>query len=284
VRRALGGSKVGHAGTLDPEATGVLVICLGRATKISAFLMEGEKTYVGTGKLGVATDTQDASGRVTSERIVAVTADEIRVAARRFVGHILQVPPMFSAVKVEGQKLYRLARRGVEVERAARPVTVHSFEITDVALPLFEFSLRCSKGTYVRTVVHDLGEALGCGAHLASLRREAQGGFGGGDALAWSALDGPGAADAVRAACIPPEEALAFLPALEVRDTAPLVAGALLAGTATAGTAPPAEPGVLVRLLVPGGRVSGVARLTSEGARVLHVFPPARAGRAPRRP
>ncbi|MGH2570502.1 MAG: tRNA pseudouridine(55) synthase TruB, partial [bacterium] len=176
VRRVLPGARVGHAGTLDPAATGVLVICVGGATKISAFLMEGEKEYVGTATLGVTTDTQDADGRVVRERPVAADDAAIRAAATRFVGEIEQVPPMYSAVKVGGEKLYRLARQGLEIERAARRVRVHAFEIVGVALPHVDFVLRCSKGTYVRTILHDLGEALGCGAHLARLVRERQGG------------------------------------------------------------------------------------------------------------
>ncbi len=244
--------------------------------------MEGEKTYVGCARLGVSTDSQDASGRITAERPVRVSHDDVRAAARRFVGRILQVPPMFSAVKVEGQKLYRLARRGVEVARAARPVTVHSFEITRVALPDVEFSLRCSKGTYVRTVVHDLGETLGCGAHLVSLRREAQGGFSSDSALPWSELTGPRAAEAIRAARISPEEALAFLPAIEVVAAAPFAPGAI----AAAASDEPSSAGsdTLVRLVDAGRRVLGVGRRTPEGLRVLHVFPPARTGRSPRRP
>ena len=176
---------MGHAGTLDPAATGVLVLCVGKATKISAFLMEGEKEYVGTGRLGVTTDTQDGEGQVVQERPVDTDADAVRQAAARFVGEIEQVPPMYSAVKVGGQKLYRLARQGQEVERKPRPVTVHALEIGRVELPEFDFILRCSKGTYVRTIVHDLGEALGCGGHLAGLVRERQGSFGRERAVTW---------------------------------------------------------------------------------------------------
>lgn len=280
VRRVLGGAKVGHAGTLDPDATGVLVVCLGPATKISAFLMEGEKVYVGRGRLGISTDTQDASGKVLSERAVSVTEADIRQAAERFVGKIEQVPPMFSAVKIDGHKLYRLARQGVEVERAARPVTVHAFRIESVTLPDFSFSLRCSKGTYVRTLVHDLGEALGCGAHLVELVRAAQGGFRREDALPWAALEEADAPEAIRRASIRPEEALAFLPSCELAASAPaLRAGVLLPRDAIRSN----QREGLVRLARSDGRLAGIARASEEGFRVLHLFAPAAGFGRPRR-
>jgi tRNA pseudouridine55 synthase len=246
------------------------VICLGRATKLSAFLMEGEKTYVGRGRLGVATDTQDASGRVVRERSVDVAAEALQEAARRFVGRIEQVPPMYSAVKVAGQKLYRLARRGLEVPRTPRPVTVLAFDVLGVDLPHFEFALRCSKGTYVRTLVHDLGEALGCGAHLVALAREAQGVFARAEALPFAALEGSDAADAVRRARIPPEAALAFLPACAADLPGPsLRVGALLA-PAVVGSGPEGT----VRILGPQGRLAAIGRRGPEGVRVVHVLAP----------
>jgi tRNA pseudouridine55 synthase len=280
VRRILGGAKVGHAGTLDPDATGVLVLCVGKATKLSAFLMEGEKVYVGRGRLGVTTDTQDASGQVIRERPVTVTPDDVRRAAERFVGRIEQIPPMFSAVKVDGRKLYRLARQGLEVERAARPVTVFEFEIGAVELPEFDFSLRCSKGTYVRTLVHDLGAALDCGAHLVRLQRAAQASFRCEDALSMASLEGPDAAEVVRRACLTPEASLEFLPARATSaDAATLRVGALLPREASGG------PDGLVRLVDSGKRLVAIARVGEEGVRLLHVFPPKGAfGRGRREP
>lgn len=281
VRRVLDGAKVGHAGTLDPDATGVLVLCLGKATKLSAFLMEGEKVYVGRGRLGVTTDTQDASGAVIREHPVEVAPDDVRRAAERFVGRIEQIPPMFSAVKVAGRKLYRLARRGLSVERASRPVTVFELRIDAVELPEFDFALRCSKGTYVRTLVHDLGDALGCGAHLLRLRRAAQGGFRSEDALPISALDGPGAADAVRRARIAPEAALDFLP----QRTLAVDVATLRVGTLLPRELPGEGPDGLVRLVGPGARLVAIARVGEEGARILHVFATALAfGRGGREP
>ncbi len=268
VRDALGGAKAGHAGTLDPQATGVLVICLGSATKISSFLIEGVKEYEGRALLGVSTDTQDGAGQVVATRPVECDEAAIREGSRRFVGAIEQVPPMFSAVKIGGQKLYRLARRGMVVDRPSRSVTVHSFAIERVELPSFDFRVVCSRGTYVRSLVHDLGEVLGCGAHLQSLRRTKQGPFALERALDWAALTGPGGADAIRERTISIEEALAFLP--EVRVEIPrtgLRAGALRPSGDTL------LDGSIARFAGPQGRGLGVARAESGGVRVLFLAP-----------
>jgi tRNA pseudouridine55 synthase len=273
VRRALGGAKVGHAGTLDPDATGVLVLCVGQATKIAAFLMEGVKEYRGVGRLGVTTDSQDATGSVVARRAVTVGADDVRREAARLTGELDQIPPMFSAVKVDGQRLYRLARRGMEVERPARRVIVHSFEVLRIELPDFEFVLRCSKGTYVRTLVHDLGERLGCGGHLAELARRRQGTFDLEGAVPWSVLGSAEAAAGVRRACIAPEAALVFLPehrlpaGAESRKAGELLSRGPLEGAA----------GQLVRLVNGAGTVRGVGRAGEDGLRVLHWFPAASA-------
>ncbi|MEZ5065472.1 MAG: tRNA pseudouridine(55) synthase TruB [bacterium] len=270
VRRVLSGAKVGHAGTLDPDATGVLVLCVGNATKISAFLMEGEKEYRGVGRLGVVTDTQDASGQVLAERKVDVTLENLREAAREFLGRIEQIPPMFSAVKIDGQKLYRLARKGVEVERPARTVHVRSFEITSIDGADFEFVVTCSKGTYVRTLVHDLGARLGCGGHLARLVRSRQGGFSLENAVPWAALEEADAAAAIGRAKVDPDQALEFLPECDLSTGPdPVRAGALLPRD----RAPEDVEGV-VRVRLPGGRHGGIARIDDEGVRVLHLFPP----------
>jgi tRNA pseudouridine55 synthase len=275
----LPGARVGHAGTLDPAATGVLVICVGAATKISSFLMEAEKEYVGTARLGVTTDTQDADGRIVRERPVGADAARIREAAARFVGEIEQVPPMYSAVKVGGEKLYRLARQGREIERASRRVRVHAFEIVGVALPDVDFVLSCSKGTYVRTILHDLGEVLGCGAHLARLVRERQGCFRRAAAVTWEQLLGDRGAEIVRAAGMSQEDALAFLPAIEVPGT---VSGPPAVGVRWDAAAAPEGPST-VRLLR-GGRTVALGRAEAGSVRVVHVLPgPDRFGRRPRR-
>jgi tRNA pseudouridine55 synthase len=255
------------------------VICVGSATKISSFLMEAEKEYVGTARLGVTTDTQDADGRVVRERPVVTDDAAIREVATRFVGEIEQVPPMYSAVKVGGEKLYRLARQGREVERAARRVRVHAFEIVGVALPEFEFVLRCSKGTYVRTILHDLGEALGCGAHLARLVRERQGAFRREAAITWEQLLEDGAGDVVRAAGVSQEAALDFLPALDVPGA---VSGQPPVGTRWDDAGAPAAGGTV--RLVRGGRTVALGRREGGSVRVVHVLPGSdRFGRRPRR-
>jgi tRNA pseudouridine55 synthase len=193
VRRVLKTRKVGHAGTLDPDATGILVLGLGRATRFLSYSQSAPKRYRATARFGVSTSTQDASGDVVSSRAAAhLDLDAVAAAARSFVGEIEQVPPMVSAVKIGGERLYRKARRGEEVERPARAVTVYGLDVTSFepgVAPSFTLDVRCSAGTYVRTLVHDLGERLGCGAHLASLRRIEAGGFTEADALALDALD-----------------------------------------------------------------------------------------------
>ena len=170
--------RVGHAGTLDPMATGVLPVFVGAATKAVSFAEEGEKEYVAVLRLGVTTDTQDTTGTVLEERPVSVTPAEVESVLPRFTGEILQVPPMYSAIKINGQKLYDLARKGREVERPARPVTIHALELLEqVSETEYRLRCRCSKGTYIRTLCHDIGQALGCGGAMASLQRTMAAGF-----------------------------------------------------------------------------------------------------------
>ena len=181
ARGVLGIRRLGHSGTLDPDATGVLVLGIGRATRLLRFLTELPKSYEAEIVLGVETDTLDSTGTVTARHQMAgVTEAQARRAAASLTGAILQVPPMVSAVRVGGRRLHTLARQGVEVEREARPVTVHRFEVTSVPgrEGLLRAEVRCSAGTYVRVLAADLGRALGGGAHLRALRRTAVGGFG----------------------------------------------------------------------------------------------------------
>ena len=170
--------RVGHAGTLDPMATGVLPVFIGRATRAVQFAENGEKEYHAVLKLGLVTDTQDTTGTVLAAKPVEVGTAELRAALAAFTGEISQVPPMYSALKVNGQKLYELARQGKSVERKARTVMISALELTEQLAP-DEFSLRvvCSKGTYIRTLCHDIGQALGCGGCMASLRRTMAAGF-----------------------------------------------------------------------------------------------------------
>jgi len=172
ARRALGTRKVGHAGTLDPMATGLLVMLIGKATRISHQLMAQDKEYLGEATLGVVTDTQDAEGETRETNPVPViTEAQVRAALASMVGDQFQVPPMHSAKKIGGQKLYDLARKGVEVVREPRAIRIAEFELTDPSRPLATFRAAVSKGTYVRTLAADIGERLGCGAHLVALRR-----------------------------------------------------------------------------------------------------------------
>jgi tRNA pseudouridine55 synthase len=180
VRKRLGTRKVGHAGTLDPDATGVLLIGVGRATRFLSYAQEAPKRYVAIARFGVTTSTQDASGEVLEERNAAVEREDIERELKLFLGTIDQVPPMVSAVKIEGERLYKKARRGEDVERSSRRVTIYNLELTAYepgTTPQATLDIRCSAGTFVRTVIHDLGAALGCGAHMASLRRTEAGGF-----------------------------------------------------------------------------------------------------------
>jgi tRNA pseudouridine55 synthase len=194
VRRIYGQRRVGHAGTLDPDATGVLLVGLGRATRLLRFLSALPKTYTADIVLGSATSTLDAGGEVTGRwDMGGVTLADVRRAAAGLTGPILQVPPMVSAVKVGGQRLHVLARQGVEVERAPRPVTVHRFDVAEGRAPgVFRVEVECSAGTYVRVLAADLGEALGGGAHLADLRRTAVGTFTEADAVTLGVLEEQG--------------------------------------------------------------------------------------------
>src|ERR1051326_3731758 len=174
LRGKLKMKRIGHAGTLDPMATGLLIILLGKATRISQYLISLDKEYEGTIELGKVTDTQDADGEVMETRPVPpLTEIELTTAMKTFLGDQYQTPPMYSAIKIDGVPLYKSARKGEDVEREPRFVRVMSWELTRLALPHLDFRLRCTKGTYVRTLAHDLGQKLGCGAHLAALRRTA---------------------------------------------------------------------------------------------------------------
>ena len=183
-RRVLHERRVGHAGTLDPMATGVLPVFVGRATRAVEFAAGSDKEYLAGLRLGVRTDTQDTTGTVLEERPVTADRAALEAVLEDFRGEILQVPPMYSALKVKGQKLYELARKGGEVERAPLPVTIHALEVVEqVSEREFRLRVACSKGTYVRTLCHDIGAKLGCGGAMYALRRVRACGFGEADAL-----------------------------------------------------------------------------------------------------
>lgn len=178
IRRQFGIKKVGHCGTLDPNATGLLIIVLGRGTKLSEKLMGDDKVYEGTMKFGESTDSYDSDGELTgSLPVPPMTLDQLNEEAATFIGDQMQIPPMVSAIKKGGVPLYKLARKGIEVEREPRLIHIYSFRFTDYVEPLGTFKLACTKGTYIRSVAHDLGQKLGCGAHLATLRRSVSGKF-----------------------------------------------------------------------------------------------------------
>jgi tRNA pseudouridine55 synthase len=178
IRRQFGIKKVGHCGTLDPNATGLLIIVLGRGTKLSEKLMSDDKVYEGTMKFGATTNSYDADGEMLETRPVPpLTVEHLNELASTFVGDLMQMPPMVSAIKKDGVPLYKLARKGIEIEREPRLVHLYSFRFTAYREPLGAFRVACTKGTYVRSLAHDLGQRVGCGAHLAALRRTASGKF-----------------------------------------------------------------------------------------------------------
>lgn len=190
AKRLFNARKVGHTGALDPLATGVLPLCFGEATKFSQYLLSSDKKYWVRIKLGVATDSGDADGQVTETRpVTGVDAGKIEDALRFFRGEIDQVPSMFSAIKHKGQPLYKLARQGIEIEREARRVTVYSNELLGFEGDCLELSIHCSKGTYVRTIAEELGEILGCGAHVIALRRLAAGPYEESDLVTFEQLE-----------------------------------------------------------------------------------------------
>jgi tRNA pseudouridine55 synthase len=189
IRRRFELKKVGHCGTLDPNATGLLIIVLGRATKLSERLMGDDKVYEGTIKFGETTASHDADGEITATRPVPpLTLEQLNAEAAGYVGDLMQTPPMVSAIKKDGVPLYKLARQGIEIERVPRLVHIYHFRFTTCAPPLGEFCVACTKGTYIRSLAHDLGEKLGCGAHLTTLRRTASGKFDVAQALTLKAV------------------------------------------------------------------------------------------------
>lgn len=210
--------KIGHTGTLDPEAVGVLPVCLGSGTKLCDMLTDKSKEYEAVLLLGQVTDTQDVTGTVLEEHEVTVDEEQAVEAIRSFVGAYEQIPPMYSALKVNGKRLYELARAGKEVERKGRPVEIHSIEILSVSLPEITFRVACSKGTYIRTLCHDIGQKLGCGGTMKSLKRTRVGIFTIDGALKLSQLEELAAQGLLEEKVIPVEAMFAELPALTVKD------------------------------------------------------------------
>lgn len=272
LRRLLRASKVGHGGTLDPDASGVLPILIGEATKLTPYLVDLDKEYLATVRLGIVTDTQDVSGTTLATRPVpGLGREEITARLTAFVGEITQVPPMYSALHHEGKRLYELARAGVEVERAPRRVTVHAVTLESVELPSFTIRVRCGKGMYVRTLAADLGEAFGCGAALARLIRMRVGPFTLEASVPWSELRDCRHGTMLWERLLPPDRALEGMPAvrLEVSQLE-----AFRHGRSVSWRESPEGP---VRVYGPDGRFHGLG-LGRDGTvkpeRLLHADPP----------
>ena len=206
--------KMGHTGTLDPDATGVLPVCIGNGTKLVELFSDHEKEYIAELRLGVATDTQDLSGEILKTSPVEVSCEEIREAVLSFVGEYMQLPPMYSAVKVNGKKLYELAREGKEVERKARPVNFREIEILSMELPVVKIRVVCSKGTYIRTLCNDIGEKLGCFGAMKSLVRTRVGMFKLEEAITLEELEQYRDAGKLAEIILPPDSIFMHLPAV----------------------------------------------------------------------
>lgn len=259
ARRLYNADKAGHTGTLDPFATGLLPLCLGEATKFSQFLLDADKVYLAEVRLGVRTTTADPEGEVIETRPVAVAEADVAAVLPAFLGEIMQVPPMHSAIKRDGRPLYELARQGIEIERQPRRVVVHAIELLGLAGDRLTLRVHCGKGLYVRTLAEDIGAALGCGAHLAALRREEVGPFAIGDAVTLAELEALAPEERDRR-LLPPDCLIDDLVRL---DLDPDAAWQVCHGQAIwrAGL----RVGELMRLYDPAGRFLGVAEVDIEG-------------------
>jgi tRNA pseudouridine55 synthase len=269
LRRLLGVKKMGHAGTLDPDASGVLPVCLGRATKVIEYLMDKDKAYHAVLRLGIETDTQDASGKVLAVNPVRASDEEIAEAVQSFVGDIMQVPPMYSAVRIGGKRLYEIARQGRDIERQARPVTIKSIEgirveRTEEAVRV-AFDVECSKGTYIRTLCADMGAALGCGGHMESLVRTRSGPFLLEDAHSLEELESRVKDSTIEGAVLKADEALKGLPACSV---GPGERERLKNGLAVGFESDCAKPGDLVRLYE-GSNLIAIGRVLEHGGKAV---------------
>ncbi len=256
VRRKLGIRRVGHGGTLDPMATGLIPVAVGDATRLLEFFSDSDKGYVATMRLGITTDSQDAEGRVVATADWhGVARGDVEAALSGMVGAIEQVPPMYSALKKNGVPLYRLARQGIEVERPPRKVEIRSLELLDCTLPDVTFEVVCSKGTYIRTLAHDTGQLLGCGAHLTALRRFRHGPFDVSRAVTLAQLE---ESDCLAGVMIPLLEVLGHLPLLVLL---PEAVGRLMNGV------PPQKAEVVAA----AGLAEGTQCRLSDGERLLAV-------------
>jgi len=222
VKRLFGAAKAGHTGALDPLATGVLPLCFGEATKFSQLMLDSDKAYITTARLGLRTETGDSDGAVVSERPVpALTREQVDAVLQRFRGDILQVPSMYSALKHKGRPLYEYAREGIEVERPARPVRIHELTLLDLREHELDLAVACSKGTYIRSLVEDIGEALGCGAHVTALRRTMASGYTLADAHRVEELEAMRArGESLDGLLLAPDTALSMFPEIRLQGAA----------------------------------------------------------------
>jgi tRNA pseudouridine55 synthase len=265
VKHLYRAAKAGHTGSLDPLATGLLPVCLGSATKISAFLLDADKRYRVRVRLGETTTTADAEGElIRTAPTDGITQAAVTAALGSFLGTISQLPPMYSAVKHQGERLYKLARQGIEVERQPREITIFGIELLDMALPEVEFDVHCSKGTYVRTLAEDLGEMLGCGGHVVALRRTGVGPYleSAGPLVTMAQLESLGEEDygAMDALLLPQDSALGHWPEVRLSEDACFY---LRQGQAVLVPRAPTEG--LVRLYDPSARFIGVGEILDDG-------------------
>ncbi len=256
-------AKAGHTGSLDPLATGLLPLCFGEGTKISAFLLDADKRYRVRVRLGETTATADAEGEVVERRPTdGITKERLQEVVESFIGQIQQLPPMYSAVKHEGERLYKLARRGIEVERKLRAITIYDLKLTVFEAPEFELEVHCSKGTYIRTLAEDIGEGLGCGAHVIALHRTAVGPFEGDDMVTFEDLEASLEVDrySLDTFLKPIDCGLADLPAVNLSDDA-----AYYIRLGQAVVVPKAPTCGRVRLYAPGEQFIGVGFIQDDG-------------------
>jgi len=257
--------KAGHAGTLDPAATGVLLICLNEATKITNYLSDLDKEYIVTAKLGESSDTYDSEGTITKRaENFSVSAADIESVIKKFLGEIEQIPPMYSAIKMSGKPLYKLARKGIEVERKPRKINIKSIEIVKFALPFLTLKVSCSKGTYIRSLCHDIGEALGTGAYVTGLERTRIGGFKIEDSAGLDELPGK------NTSLCSIDSALAHLPEiiLDGNDLKRAIHG----NPVNFPSGFPDFPASFVRLKYPDGRLFGIGKVSGNSIKIERLL------------
>lgn len=263
AKRLLNAQKAGHTGTLDPFADGLLPLCYGEATKFSHYLLDADKTYHAVMQLGTTTTTGDPEGDIVRTRPVTISCDDVRAAMSAFIGEIEQIPPMHSALKHQGRPLYEYARAGIAIDRPPRRIQIHALDLIDCTLPQVRFSVRCSSGTYIRTLSQDIGAKLGCGAHLTALTRTESGAFRLMDAYTLEKLDTINPEE--RATLLLPSDCLVWhLPGIQLDHTARL---ALCQGRSFASEFTPAP---LVRVYDLQHRFLGLARVDTDGVIAPH--------------